>query len=90
MNTNHLTRGAAIVAAAAALFAQGCSSMDDDTASNENALKCLGANECKGMSECAGGTGASSCKGMNECKGMGWIYTATEAECTEKGGKVQT
>jgi len=28
------------------------------------------------------------CMGVNECKGKGWISTATEQECTDKGGTV--
>jgi hypothetical protein len=91
MNSNDLTRGAAILAAATAmLLAQGCGSKDDDESSKTSAqIKCLGANECKGMSECAGGSGASSCKGLNECMGQGWVYTPTEAACADKGGTPQ-
>jgi hypothetical protein len=89
MNTNDITRGAAIIASAAALLLiQGCGSEDEKTAAKTDAVKCLGANECKGMSECAGGEGMSTCKGHNECMGMGWIYTPTEAACKEKGGTV--
>lgn len=90
MNTNDMTRGAAILASAAALLlAQGCGSSDEKAEAKTEALKCLGANECKAMSECAGGQGMSTCKGLNECMGMGWVYTPTEAACTEKGGTPQ-
>jgi hypothetical protein len=92
MNTNDLTRGAAIVAAATAmLLAQGCGSKDEDESpGTANAqIKCFGANACAGMSECAGGSGMSSCKGLNECMGQGWVYTATEEACAEKGGTPQ-
>ncbi|MFZ5893283.1 MAG: hypothetical protein ACOY0T_19645 [Myxococcota bacterium] len=90
MNSNDVMRGAAIVASAAALLlVQGCGDSDEKTSSTAEAIKCLGANECKAMSECAGGKGMSECKGMNECKGMGWIYTPTAAECTDKGGTPQ-
>lgn len=56
------------------------------SASATPSVKCMGGNGCKGQSACK--TASNSCKGMNNCKGTGMILTATETECTEKGGKV--
>lgn len=90
MNSHDLGHGTAILAAAAALLvAQGCGSSDEKSDSKADAVKCLGANECKGMSECAGGPGQSGCKGLNECMGKGWDYTETAAACEAKGGTPQ-
>jgi uncharacterized membrane protein len=87
-----LTKGAAVAAAVMGLLlSAGCSSSDKDEVNGTapQALKCLGGNECKGMSECAGGPSGSECKGLNECQAMGWIYTDTEAECDAAGGTIQ-
>ena len=73
----------ALAAAAAALFATGCSSMCGE--SHEALVKCAGVNACKGSSECA--TPDNSCKGRNGCKGNGWVYL-TKGECTGSGGTI--
>ena len=73
----------ALAAAAAALFATGCSTMCGE--SHEALVKCAGANACKGSSECA--TPDNSCKGRNGCKGNGWSYM-TRSECSATGGTV--
>jgi hypothetical protein len=72
------------------LLSTGCSGSDEDEKTNADVqpVKCLGGNECAGMSECAGGPSGGECKGLNECKGMGWSYTDTEAECEAAGGMV--
>lgn len=56
------------------------------TQSAEPSVKCMGANACKGQGACK--TAANSCKGNNSCKGTGLIMTASEADCTAKGGTV--
>ena len=71
-----------VAASAAALFAAGTTV----TARAEGTVKCSGVNSCKGTSACK--TSLSSCKGKNSCKGLGWTTTASEQECTAKGGKV--
>ena len=72
-----------LVATAAVLFAVGSLG---PLASAGTKVKCGGGNSCKGTSACK--TAQSSCKGQNSCKGLGWSGTATETECTTKGGKV--
>ncbi|MGE3318865.1 MAG: hypothetical protein AB7I18_06175 [Candidatus Berkiella sp.] len=74
----------ALAAAAAALFATGCSTMCGSNC-NEALVKCAGSNACKGSSECA--TPDNSCKARNSCKAAGWSYM-TKGECTTAGGTV--
>ncbi|MCK5647719.1 MAG: hypothetical protein KAI22_02465 [Gammaproteobacteria bacterium] len=84
MNASKTLSGAAIAAAAAALFATGFTATA--VASSEEAtVKCSGINACKGSSAC--GTATNACKGQNSCKGQGWIK-ATEKECVDQGGTV--
>lgn len=75
---------------AAALFAAACGGSqhpaESATAANGETVKCVGIHACKGQSQC-GVPGGHSCAGLNECKGKGWVKVS-EAECTEKGGKV--
>jgi hypothetical protein len=88
MTEHELSRGASLLGAVAAmLLVAGCG-MDTDDEKGEAAqeIKCSGANECKGMSECAGGPSGSQCKGLNECAGMGWEYTKTKEDCEKLGG----
>lgn len=73
----------AIAAAAATLFATGCSTLCGE--SHEALVKCAGSNACKGSSECA--TPDNACKGRNGCKGNGWSYM-TRSECAAGGGTV--
>jgi uncharacterized membrane protein len=90
MSHRSVTKGAAVAAAVMGLFlSAGCSgSEEDDTTADVQPVKCLGGNECAGMSECAGGPTSNECKGLNECMGMGWAYTDSEAECEAAGGMV--
>lgn len=81
-----IRKGAAIAAAVGALLV-GCGD-GEDVGGTVEGLKCVGGNECKGMSECAG-MGKNDCQGMNECAGMGWISVDTEAECEEHGGEIE-
>ena len=72
-----------VALAAAALFVAG----NIAAVSTANAaVKCTGANSCKGMSACK--TASSACKGMNSCKGQGFTEAADAAACTKAGGKV--
>lgn len=73
----------ALVAAAAALFATGCSTMCGE--SHEAMVKCAGSNTCKGSGECA--TPDNSCKGKNTCKNAGWAYMS-RSECAANGGSI--
>ena len=71
----------ALAAAAAAMFALApiTASADEET------VKCVGANDCKGLSACK--TATSECNGLNECKGQGFVMI-TEVACTEAEGTV--
>ena len=75
--------GLTLAAAAAAVFATGCTTLCGE--SQEALVKCSSANACKGSSECA--TPNNSCKGRNSCKGNGWVYM-TKSECMASGGHV--
>ena len=75
--------GAAVVAAAVAMFAAGGVSLAADSG-NAVKVKCYGANACKGQAECK--TSMNSCKGHNECKGKGFV-TMGEKACLEKFGR---
>ena len=72
----------ALAAAAAAMFALAPITASAD----EDAVKCVGANDCKGLSACK--TATSECNGLNGCKGQGFVLI-TEAACTEAGGTVE-
>ncbi len=78
-----MTKHRLLVASAAFLFAVGGMA---SAGSAETKVKCTGGNSCKGTSACK--SAQSSCKGQNSCKGLGWSETASESECTAKGGKV--
>jgi hypothetical protein len=79
-----VTSGAAIAAAAAALFVAGAAS--GPLRAEEAKIHCMGVNACKGQSACK--TATSSCNGLNACKGQGFLEM-TEAECIKAGGKKQ-
>ncbi len=82
---NSIKSGAAIAAAAAALFATGVQAATPMPAADAG-VKCTGINGCKGTSECA--TAKSQCKGQNTCKGQGWTTAKSAKACTDAGGKV--
>ena len=77
--------GAAVAAAAAALFVTGCAGTGGDSYGATAAkVHCVGVNSCKGQSDCKSAT--NSCKGQNACKGQGFL-ALTKSECDAKGGK---
>jgi hypothetical protein len=81
------TKGLAIAAAAAALFASKVTLAGSHEGGTEaKKVKCEGVNECRGKGECGGAT--HDCAGKNECKGKGWVEMSA-AECKAKGGKVK-
>lgn len=49
-------------------------------------IPCYGINSCKGQSQ--GQTTTNSCSGKNACKGQGYLITATQQECVNKGGSL--
>ena len=76
------TSSLTLAAAAAAMFALAPISVSAD----EEAMKCVGGNACKGHSACK--TATSECKGLNACKGQGFVM-ASEAACMEAGGEIE-
>ena len=83
-NTLKKVSGAALAAAAAGVFMTA--SVGTAVAGEKDAVHCTGINSCKGTADCK--TAKNDCKGKNSCKGQGWVATANEKECTDKGGKV--
>jgi uncharacterized membrane protein len=83
MDRNRRLVGAAVVAAAAALFVASGAGMGADSG-NVVKIKCYGANACKGQAECK--TSMNSCKGHNECKGKGFVNLGEKA-CLERLGR---
>ena len=80
MNTRKKLSGLAIATAAAGIFAL---TAPMTSVAGEEAIQCMGANSCKGLSECK--TANSECKGLNNCKGQGFV-AVNKAECEELGG----
>jgi hypothetical protein len=79
-------KGAAIAAAVATMFASGARAGGEGKKGEKSEIKCAGVNSCKGTGSCS--SKDNSCSGQNGCKGKGWIHTATEKECKDKGGTV--
>lgn len=77
--------GAAVAAAAAALFMSGCAGMSQPSSSAQTAkVQCFGVNACKGQSDCK--SASNSCKGQNACKGKGFV-AMSKSECDAAGGR---
>ncbi len=83
MITTNTLAGAALATTAAMLFAMAPIT---GAAAEEGGVHCMSINGCKGKGACK--TANNACQGQNACKGMGWEATATEEECTTKGGTV--
>jgi hypothetical protein len=89
-------RGAVLATAVAMMFVANPSFAQESTPSSSQPAKvrCLGANDCKGLSACktaageVGSYAASAGPKQNSCKGQGMTYTGTAEQCTAKGGKV--
>jgi hypothetical protein len=83
-------KGALIASAVAGLFSCASSNANSEGMAKSKegvkAVMCAGVNECKGHGACGGAD--NSCKGQNACKGQGVVETASEKDCTDKGGKV--
>jgi hypothetical protein len=88
--------GAILATAVAMMFVANTSFAQEASPSSSQSanVRCLGANDCKGLSACktaAGEVGnypASAGPKQNSCKGQGMTYTDTAEQCTAKGGKV--
>lgn len=83
MNRTTKALGLSLAAAAASLFASGCSTICSEA--EDAPVKCSGVNGCKASSACS--TPESSCKGRNTCRGEGWV-PMTKDECLRRGGEV--
>jgi hypothetical protein len=78
-------KGAAIASALVAMFAAGSASAEDKAdKSGSTAVKCNGANDCKGHGSCK--SAKNDCKGKNGCKGQGFTMEANAKACASKGG----
>ena len=87
MSSRDRISGAALAAAAAALFIAAPMAVQAGAHEKAEATgHCVGANACQGQSACA--TANSSCQGQNACKGQGFTVT-TEAACEEAGGEYE-
>ena len=80
MTTVKKATGIAIAAAAASLFAIAAAPVAH---AKEAQVKCIGANECKGLSDCKT---TKADKGKNACKGQGFKVMSEKA-CKEANGK---
>jgi hypothetical protein len=79
-------KGAAIAGALTALFASGLAHAEGKTEkAGSHAVKCSGANDCKGKGACK--SAKNDCKGKNACKGHGFTEEAGAKECAAKGGQ---
>jgi len=87
MNISHQSKGIALAAVAAALFAIAPVVVKADAGSSSNGA-CFGVNACKGKSSCK--SASNACKGMNGCKGQGFIEEVSRETCDQLGGKFRT
>ncbi len=88
--------GVILATAVAMMFMANTSFAQEATPSSSKPanVRCLGANDCKGLSACKTAAGevasypASAGPKQNSCKGQGMTYTGTAEQCTANGGKV--
>lgn len=81
--------GAALAAAAAAIFAAAPLQLSAHESEEHAELlegKCMGGNACKGQGACR--TATNQCAGENACKGQGFSM-ATKADCEAQGGEFE-
>ena len=83
MLTRRNLTGAALAAAAAALFATA--PLHTAQAGEDAAVKCYGVNKCAGHNDCK--TANNACKGHASCKGQGFVKMS-KAACENVGGSV--
>jgi len=86
MSMSHQSKGMAIAAVAAALFAVAPFAVRADAGTGNGA--CFGVNACKGKSSCKSANNA--CKGLNGCKGKGFVEEVSRETCDQLGGKFRT
>ena len=80
-------KGAVVASAVMSMLSAGAAFAGDKAAKEGGAaVKCQGANDCKGKGGCK--SAANECKGKNGCKGQGVTSVKSEKDCTDKGGKV--
>lgn len=81
-------KGIAIATAVAAMMAAGTLTAAAQDKAKASGVKCAGVNDCKGKGACK--SAQNDCKGKNACKGKGFVEMKGAADCTAKGGKVQS
>jgi len=82
-------KNAVLASAVASLFLSGAAfAKEKDAKKASKSVMCEGINECKGHGGCK--SASNACKGQNGCKGQGLTETASDKDCKDKGGKVQT
>jgi len=86
MNISHQSKGIALAAVTAALFAIAPLAANADGGSSNGA--CFGVNACKGKSSCK--TAGNACQGQNSCKGKGFVEEVSHATCDQLGGHFRT
>jgi hypothetical protein len=85
---NPVGKGVMIATAVAALAVSGSLTAAAQDKSKMEPIKCVGVNDCKGKGGCK--SAQNDCKGKNACKGKGFVEMKDAADCTAKGGKVET
>ena len=83
MNLGNKSKGLALAAAAAAVFALAPIAQSQASEPTKN-VKCFGVNACSGKSSCK--SAAHACKGENSCKGQGFVEVSKDA-CQQLGGQ---
>ena len=87
MDMNLKSKGVALAAVAAVLFAVAPLAAKADAGSSGNGA-CFGVNACKGKSSCKSAN--NGCKGLNGCKGKGFIEEVSRGTCDQLGGQFRT
>lgn len=87
MSTVLNSKGVALAAVAAALFAIAPVAVKADASASSNGA-CFGVNACKGKSSCK--TASSGCQGQNSCKGSGFVDSVSKGTCDQLGGRFST
>ena len=87
MSTVLNSKGVALAAVAAALFAIAPVAVKADAGASSNGA-CFGVNACKGKSSCKSAN--NGCKGLNGCKGKGFVEDVSHETCDQLGGRFRT
>jgi len=77
----------ALAVAAAGMFSLAPMLASADAEEKAN-VHCYGINGCQGKNDCK--SLFNSCKGQSSCKGKGFLNVASEKDCHDKGGKLES